>query len=422
MQENRTSVLYPPGTTFASSDAFFDSCRAALATRYGRAAVIYRNDAAGLAMFCPFRGYGPGKCRFKVYVTKNGGEWVLDEKRTEWTHSHDSAVVPPGVTSPTRKPKRATYGAAPTSDNENDEIVLRPPSGAPSVPAFGTRFPTFHALKIAVNLAIVPLTGYPLSRTNQFSCSMKCARSRWNYKHTPEGCCSFVLAVKHDTETDEFVLVKKGSHLVHNHEPAPELRRDKNWRPSVSDVDVHEALHPKVRQLERSPESGYDFSSQHTKKPRLRPPSPSTTSYAVSADSLALTSSSRPPPGHPTAFPYTASAPTGTLYSSPLPPPPLAPACASAAFSPTLESFLLAVHPATLPLAPHLLAAGVDSVEALVSLCGMGEDGVAMLSESLSAERREGGVSRRKEEERPSIIQIRLLMKALSAARDTGWA
>ncbi|GAA6034253.1 hypothetical protein JCM8097_003808 [Rhodosporidiobolus ruineniae] len=89
----RRTVLFPKDEEkdFASSSAFFSSCRKRLRHVYGLSTQIYQEKPTTATARCSRRSTEE-KCKFTVRAALVEGRWVVRREKCIWAHSHDPPV------------------------------------------------------------------------------------------------------------------------------------------------------------------------------------------------------------------------------------------------------------------------------------------------------------------------------------------
>ncbi|GAA6034286.1 hypothetical protein JCM8097_003825 [Rhodosporidiobolus ruineniae] len=324
--------------------------------------------------------------------------------------------------------------------------VQQPPT--PNLPQPGQTFQSFKQFYQAAIRAIVPAYGMGLSEYNLSSRggAVKCYR----YNKLDKGAvrCPFELVVRFVGASGKCIVDRSLSVYEHNHGPAPEILANPSWRPNIKNDDAREALGLPLfkrgsvtKQGKPGKERGEPVRTAkkgegrelHRSTPRLsKPPS----SHRKPRDSLPRPASSsresqhywpaepaphRPPHVPPAPFssssrhsfsagtPHYPPTPSFSSSSSPAqpvfaPPPLLFKPSIPIPLSLThLTAFLTSLHPSLSSLAPTLLPAGIDSVEALTAFALFDEGALMALLETL---RGEGGTG-------VGVVQAGLLVKGL---------
>ncbi|GAA5910295.1 hypothetical protein JCM6882_003242 [Rhodosporidiobolus microsporus] len=199
---SRQSILFDSETTFSSPDEFFFTCRAALRNAYRWPAEISRRDSSAAAMRCGLRLHMLEPCPFRVlYRPANGGqEWVLDEEKSCWDHSHDAGKdggedMDEKVEGEEAKEEEEEEGLDPatseakiTSCGGKGNATTVQQLFVPKFPSPTTTFSSFQALHFACALALIPVYGMscdpPTGRATGY---LQCSRAHSRSHVGPEG-------------------------------------------------------------------------------------------------------------------------------------------------------------------------------------------------------------------------------------------
>ncbi|GAA6012458.1 hypothetical protein JCM10207_007094 [Rhodosporidiobolus poonsookiae] len=354
----------------------------------------------------------------------------------------------------------------------------------PGLPQIGDTFPSATAAYCAFVRATVPVYGVGIQLHSSYAAYSNIRCNRYRLRNGKENCtdCRFGCSFSLDKTTGLWRINSRDYHAVHSHGPNPRIVADPLWRPAVRNVDARRALGMDVpdgpaSSNDDSPANVADISSGAEEDsgepvPRRRrskaadakgkgkakedePPSSGrkrrrvispTPSRSPSPPPIASSSGSRAPPAATVTRKHSPSisAPQLTPSSvSPAPrassprlppardhPPPLQPTLpnllsnANDLSADRLRAFLLALHPSLAALAIPLHFAGINSVDALVSLAHLAPDMfdsfVALVDDRTARKRKENGEG--DEEAMPmSVFQVKMLAKALREGRQAGW-
>ncbi|GAA5851218.1 hypothetical protein JCM9279_007488 [Rhodotorula babjevae] len=292
-----------------------------------------------------------------------------------------------------------------------------PPQPVPGLPQPGDSFSSAQEVYGAFVRAVLPVLGIGLAKSASSSTTsmiIKCNRSR--LKRAPPGSrsCPYRVEVEVDERTGRWVVAEGADEARHSHGPAAQLVRNPSWRPRVRGADARAALGmsqlPNARKLTRKggkiksrgsgperPQSRSKVSTPFSSFPRHLEQALTLTIRVQNLKSSTSTSKKqrvvgpeRSPGGHgrgqgrfghassPQHYDLTPLASPTPHYSLDAAPPPAA-GCSTAypprppSFSAVLEiqAFLVGLHLSLGPLAPHLIAAGIDTTGALVDLAAM---------------------------------------------------
>jgi len=342
---------------------------------------------------------------------------------------------------------------SPNVQRADAHLLLQP---MPGMPQPGDQFSSSESAEQAVIRALVPVYGYS-TRTKYDSSTyrkMYCIRNHGYYSNSVEGTCSFAVVVEKDSSSGRWVVNGALSTYEHTHGPHPQLAANPSWRPMIHKTVALEALgmnssstgtgSRKRKLVEMLSCSGDDDDGDNVDKSgdgegemskrgvkrssspcRARParqqdharPSGS----AQKADVYKQNHQVRPP------FAPLRRAPAVRIWLTllhrqprrPLPPRPLPSFDRSILALPQrartaahdIEHFLHVLGPSLAPLAPHLAAAGIDSVDGLVALVSLEPATLDRLIDDLRV------AVHPLAETRPSVVQLKLFKKRLEEAR-----
>lgn len=250
----------------------------------------------------------------------------------------------------------------------------------PSAPRFNHRFSNVDEAYVAFAVANLRYLGASVWRSGgqHLSVTLYCNRRA-------DVACPFKAVLGPD-ETESYAVVLPESTLRHNHGPRSQLVDDPSWRPPIRCPLVLAALGgsaPSPVQV-RTPSWRFRFlpadferSVQPSMKRQLSP----------SHDSQPFKRSRVDAPPQPADKTH---GPIASTARTPYPTPPLSVQTPSSIHIPLygltsdsaagvpledrvslVQAFLFGIEPAIAPLAPCLVAAGIDSLEALVSLAAL---------------------------------------------------
>ncbi|BGP14185.1 hypothetical protein JCM10213v2_002125 [Rhodosporidiobolus nylandii] len=306
--------------------------------------------------------WGGAEVAIQEFMEERAGLRVRGSKRTHVLVSESSSSEWSGADSD---------DAADTSDEEADgseheAAELGPATVIPNLPKPDDTFASVKALYLAYATALIPATGISVNLIHESdtAAGIQCNRSRIGRRNP---FCPFALRIRRDSEIGRWHVDVPKSNLTHNHGAASQLLKNPLWRPTIRNADLREALGllPTEHRGNGQPKSvtkkkdtggektqgdgrkGKDKESQRVvdggKKIKVKKPR---TSVAAAENS-----SSAPPP---------IRQPSASFASPTLVSPNLSLA--------QIVAFLTSLHPSLPPLAPHLLAAGYNSVESIASL------------------------------------------------------
>ncbi|GAA5910360.1 hypothetical protein JCM6882_003261 [Rhodosporidiobolus microsporus] len=287
---------------------------------------------------------------------------------------------PASSTSPKSSSGSSDSSSSSDSDGSSKDRTRR--SGQPvqltpsPLPPLNAAFSSFKALYLAYVKALVPSLGIGCQIIHQEASSgmIKCNRSHPGRYDSP---CPWILNVQRDSMNGTWRLDAAQSNLKHNHGPAERLLRDPSWIPTVRNADARKALG--LSALPGAKESRSASSNERSKR-KTTP---------VAASPSASTPNQRVPLSLPAVAPSSS---------------PLSPA--------DLSAFLASIHPSLSALAPTFPAAGVDTLDALVSLSLMEAEPLRSFLD-LASTRCGGGSG-------ISALQAKLLLKGLRAGGGRG--
>ncbi|GAA6054188.1 hypothetical protein JCM3770_002823 [Rhodotorula araucariae] len=426
----RTTVLFPPGTSFRSRGAFFDACYTALFRAYGVTTHVCRDEPHMLRARCQRRK--SDRCRFAIRANRVNGEWVLAGGACVWEHSHsaegtgeESVAVrnadsesevqwyPPSDPKGKGKGKRVhdesrsavstdesadspghgTYADA--GDDAEEELLRRSastdPIHVPGLPTPNDTFPSSKAAYQAFVRALVPVYGVSVFKTESRSTArIRC--NRFASSQTASPGCAYRIDLFKDTATNRWAINAATSIFTHSHGLAIEILRNPDWRPPVHNPDARAALRLPPHtgpgaatgrmRTDKGGQTGGGSPTKQTpaasatgpsKKPRTK--SPANPPQALAQAAQGRTSFPPHEPVPPSNHPGLAGAPARAPHRHPLAHRSVTPSTSSvpattpsSAPSNPVPAFLVGLHPSLGPLAPHLVAAGFDSPSALASI------------------------------------------------------
>ncbi|GAA6012468.1 hypothetical protein JCM10207_007098 [Rhodosporidiobolus poonsookiae] len=278
-----------------------------------------------------------------------------------------------------------------------------------TLPQPGDTFSSFNTLYLAFAKILIPSMGISVTICNSADADgvLQCNRSNPSRYSSR---CPFTILADHDPSTGLW-RVSSSSVFKHNHGPAQRLLNDPTWRPTVRNVDARRILGMK-------PLAGQRFKLKKGVKSDAGSSKPAGADAVYRRGLYSLQPHyAAPPPSYssshlPPTFP--ARAP---LY----PPPPLPAAIPSATLAANAQSsFLAALHPSLASLAPHLSSAGIDSISSLADLALFEPSTVNAVLE-LVVQRSEDDRTRLVGAEKVSVVQVKMLARALREGREKGW-
>ncbi|GAA5910352.1 hypothetical protein JCM6882_003259 [Rhodosporidiobolus microsporus] len=315
------------------------------------------------------------------------------------------------------KRARASTKTRPSRTLEESELPI-PQLRVTGMPQPGDRFATFKILYVTAVKAILPVYGISVSphSTQPSTAYVRCNRNHQNYKNPASGACRFILCVKKDGATGEWVVQSTGSYLQHNHGAAPELLADPSWLPTIVNEDARAALGLPPGKRARG-KAAQQQTKEHKRKKKKQEPG--------AKDHFAT-----PAPFTPSSLKPTLSPP---LYAAPYPPQPLrfsqpasshasmpSSVCRPSSFSSPstvppfstsalagLSAFLASIHASLSALAATFLAAGVDGPDAVAALSLMEPESLSKLLQLVSKGCGSGRAI--------SALQAKLLAKGMRA-------
>ncbi|GAA5933172.1 hypothetical protein JCM3775_002552 [Rhodotorula graminis] len=406
----RRAVLFPPNTTFPSADNFIERCRAASEQVYGVPTHQHHDAPGELSAWCALRNEG---CKYRVVALALTERWLLTERLCTWTHSHpaNKAEAVPG----TIYGKRAhgsidglnsSSGVPNVAGSIRSQLKAASPSVGPHpLPSSTTTFDSLHAAYHAFHDALAP--AYTRSvhfdrKEDESTFRLSCGESSGPSLGNGNGVdCTFFIDLVIDEQSRRW-YAGPSSVWQHAHGPAERAPAQEEASPALSTLqDVSPP--PKRPRLAVTTPARPASSTPDTLMPTASPtPAPSQTAASTVPD--------EPPAAAPSsALSESATAPSG----SPVPPPARSPAAEP---RPDVSAFLAALNPSLVSLAPALVAAGYDSVEALASLA-LAQPAILDLALTEVALRAALGRSVRLDAERhASLDEVKRLAVALRAA------
>ncbi|GAA5971658.1 hypothetical protein JCM11641_000678 [Rhodosporidiobolus odoratus] len=230
----------------------------------------------------------------------------------------------------------------PRKRSKAEEVVQVVQVPCPGFPTTRHGFATLDDFYAAAVAAVVPVYGTGLHLAKKYAASTKvltCNRGRNN--HADE--CPFYLTVHQDANGTW--RLGEGGRPNHSHGPDPRILRDPKWRPVIRSEVARKVL-------------GMDVERRTKDKPLQTNPSLAPPPPPLNEDSSPASARLSPPPERPrpTAPPTLPSPSPHQLFTN------------SASSNLDISSFLLGLHPSLVSLAPHLTAAGLDSVSSLADL------------------------------------------------------
>ncbi|GAA6008910.1 hypothetical protein JCM10207_004021 [Rhodosporidiobolus poonsookiae] len=178
---SRTSILFPPGTTFRSAEDFVKQTHSRLAAEYGSGSRAPTKAGDALVIKCvPRQKIG---CPFRVVAKEGRGKWQLVDAECRWYHDHgaDGPVAkkkeqasiaqhaaPKGkgatLVGPTSRATPHNISRSPTKTKAKgqrsayERVVLKQ-WPTPDLPRPGDRFPSSDAFMVAATIGVVPVYG-----------------------------------------------------------------------------------------------------------------------------------------------------------------------------------------------------------------------------------------------------------------------
>ncbi|POY76734.1 hypothetical protein BMF94_0326 [Rhodotorula taiwanensis] len=358
----RTVVLFADGTRFPTPSGFFDKARTRALEEYGFAMHKNGESSSSLTTVCAASVMSK-RCRYRVRARRDGATWVVDNANSNLVHNHArrSSAYDAMVTAPTALAKPiATQPESANASASTARSPSKPVKEVPNAPRFNHRFSNVDEAYVAFAVANLRYLGASVWRSGgqHLSVTLYCNRRA-------DVACPFKAVLGPD-ETESYAVVLPESTLRHNHGPRSQLVDDPSWRPPIRCPLVLAALggsapSPVQPSMKRQLSPSHD--SQPFKRSRVdAPPQPADKTHGPIA-STARTPYPTPPLSVQT--PSSIHIPLYGLTSD------------SAAGVPLedrvslVQAFLFGIEPAIAPLASCLVAAGIDSLEALVSLAAL---------------------------------------------------
>ncbi|KAG0655704.1 hypothetical protein C6P46_000738 [Rhodotorula mucilaginosa] len=408
---SRTVVLYDETARFSSIDAFYAQTRKLSVEKYDVRCSPHHHSPDAAVASCLFRQVC--RCPYRIRAKRSGADFVVDLDRTTWEHNHERGsreAVAPGI--PTGKMPKLERS---DGDSRNYDSALEDDAASEGEQGGGAEDDQ-TAETTGPELAIVPPAAPKVG--DQF-------------KDLDEGYVAFAIANTQQLGSGRGCPFKAvfgpvgnrctvlpTSVLYHSHDTNPKLLADPTWRPLLRCKVVLAAFAKLDRQNSQSvvvdskPELPWP---SVPKRPRLSEPTAPASSWTVRTAADPPTSAPRPslpPPPHMgssgarrpqtqtgtttvsainshshvnVATPSIDSSRKTSLFSpgtsanvhsqvgtvgTSLPPEQHKPAPLRTD-SDLVASFLAGLDVALVPLAKHLVDAGVDSLDALVHLASL---------------------------------------------------
>ncbi|BGP46350.1 hypothetical protein JCM10450v2_002192 [Rhodotorula kratochvilovae] len=412
------TVLFRTAESFPSDTAFFDACRDRLLAQYGVPTIPSKRKPLQVSVRCERKKGGDG-CSFRACAAKRpDGRWEVHMASCSWQHSHPPSALSMRPRPAALDPAPRTAKAVQTSSvraaesgrqrgkrREEDEPKEGTGAGAaglplpPLAPLPGPTdtFATFTDVYLAYTKHYIPSWGIGVQKTivgNLFR--IRCNRCG------PPLRCPWLIRVK-KLPSGVFAVDFDGSKLEHNHGPDPNILADPSWRPKVINDAAREAL--ATLEASRAPPKKRSIS------PALRPPTKRFRAASPSEDELA------DPGGAPLSF-----SPLDPQHIVPLASPPLSVTSDLARPAGTnstpgdLQAFLHSLHPSTIALASHLLAAGFTTPSSLAALVLLSPPIFDLFVSDLRA-RVEATNARAPPGERVTVVQLKLFEAKMREVR-----
>ncbi|GAA5910340.1 hypothetical protein JCM6882_003256 [Rhodosporidiobolus microsporus] len=336
-----------------------------------------------------------------------------------------------------RKAQKGNLSALSSTGSESEpepekvEDVVFPPASVdsvaqldcPGLPRTDSVWPSFDAVYLAFFVAIVPVYGIGVAVCirNSTNGQIHCNRAHQQYRNRPPGVCPFRVNFKLDSDKGGWVINSDTSELRHNHERDPRIAEDPSWRPIIKNVQAKAAL--AEADASRSAPLAHLVSSiatdslvpvkrERTDSPTAAERAPLPPAKRPPRDPYLVDSSAFLPPQLPPPLTTLSSTSSATSNLSFYPPTPILPLDSNH----LVTTFLVSLNPSLAPLAPHLIAAAIDSEQALAELTMLDPQCVDLFVEALRLSS-EIEVRRRAGAERISVLQARLFAKAVKALR-----
>ncbi|BGP54133.1 hypothetical protein JCM8202v2_001707 [Rhodotorula sphaerocarpa] len=377
----RTAVLFKREARFASAADFTAKTTARSNQIYEVSCHAYNHGTT--------RSTVRIRCPYKLCAQARDGSWILDWERCAWTHNHErgskEALPPDDAEPPVLEasqpdppgPSETASQVAPSPASQQPALSRQAPRRRATSPKFRDRFRSLDEAYVATAVATVVNIGTSSYKLPSGGATAQGQLAGSIYCNQHNACdCPYRIAVGPDT-TGKAAVVTRSSVLVHNHGPNEKMQTDPCWRPKIHNARLRAGLarwDAGLNPLELpplTPEPEGDPSGQPPAK-RARydlpagpipasatPAAPTPTPPVVSAPVAAA-----PPPPPAVPVPVPAARPPSALPSPRLPTP-STPTVSAPEFAP-IPSFLAGLDLSLVPLAPHLVAAGIDSHDTLV--------------------------------------------------------
>ncbi|GAA6012459.1 hypothetical protein JCM10207_007095 [Rhodosporidiobolus poonsookiae] len=275
----------------------------------------------------------------------------------------------------------------------------------PDLPCPDDTFPSATAAYCAVICAVVPVYGIGITVTSRidtvwyFRCNLGMKRQRDQLGSACEFGGSFVL----DKSTGCWRVNLRGHDSTHTHGADPRIIADPAWRPPIK--------HPEARVALGMDEPAVRASPRRAGLPALaRDDVRSVLSSSPGKDETAAAKRRRD------ELQARASAGSAQLLPS------------TDTYDLSIDrlcAFLFALHPSLDALAIPLRSAGINSVDALVSLAHLAPDlfdsFIALIKERSAAKTKDGQGEGGEEMARITVFQVKMLAKVLRQGQDMGW-
>ncbi|TKA50453.1 hypothetical protein B0A53_06123 [Rhodotorula sp. CCFEE 5036] len=408
---SRTVVLYDETARFSSIDAFYAQTRKLSVEKYDVRCSPHHHSPDAAVASCLFRQVC--RCPYRIRAKRSGADFVVDLDRTTWEHNHERGsreAVAPGI--PTGKVPKLERS---DGDSRNYDSALEDDAASEGEQGGGAEDDQ-TAETTGPELAIVPPAAPKVG--DQF-------------KDLDEGYVAFAIANTQQLGSGRGCPFKAvfgpvgnrctvlpTSVLYHSHDTNPKLLADPTWRPLLRCKVVLAAFAKLDRQNSQSvvvdskPELPWP---SVPKRPRLSEPTAPASSWTVRTAADPPASAPRPslppPPHMGSSGARRPQTQTGTTTVSPInshshvnvATPSIDSSRKTSLFSPgtsanvhsqvgtvgtslppeqhkpaplrtdsdLVASFLAGLDVALVPLAKHLVDAGVDSLDALVHLASL---------------------------------------------------
>ncbi|GAA5837005.1 hypothetical protein JCM11251_004471 [Rhodosporidiobolus azoricus] len=325
---------------------------------------------------------------------------VQKRKRDETVADGDASLQRRSATSLHYAPSSDPEGTASSDEMEEEELVFEPADpnlveqlDCPGIPRPGSIWPSFDALYSALFVSTVSIYGTGIAITNRGPSAgqIQCNRAHTRNRTRPGGICTFRVDLEYDEAQGGWRVSEGVSELRHNHGADPRIISDPTWRPLVKNPLAKAAL--AAADAGQSPFS-FEHSAFPTRRPRPNPAS-AVSSFSPATPSDPPTKALPPAPSPASHFPPSSASdfPSSSVLHS-------------------LSVFLVALNPSLSALGPHLLAACLDSQNALTELALLDPQWVDLFVETLRM-RSEDEERRPRGSERITVLQARLFAKAV---------